>query len=435
MKKLFIQTYGCQMNEADSMRAAALLSHQYERTTVLEEADLIIVNTCSVREKPERKLYSDLGRFNQIKKDKPSTLIGAMGCVAQQKKDEIFKKAPYTDIIIGPDGIDDLPVLVEKASRGERSRSADLKRRPSSLTTAVTPVINAPSAYVTVMKGCDKFCSFCIVPFTRGREASRAPQTVIEEVQALARQGVIEVTLLGQNVTGYGKDLDPKIGLPDLVKMIIEKVPEIERIRFLTSHPNDTDEATLELFALKKVCPYLHLPIQSGSDRILSAMSRNYTVADYMEKINYVRKVAPKIALASDFIVGFPGETRQDFEATMALLKEVRYDGIYSFAYSKRPFTKAAKLEDKQPREEKLAWLAELQKLQAEIQKEKFEETIGTEQEVLIEGRSVKSESELTGRTPCNKPVNAPLPPDCIGKIVKLKIAGAAKNSLRGEPV
>ena len=434
-KTVYIKTYGCQMNEADSQRAAALLWPVFEPGESPEEADVVLINTCSVREKPQQKLLSELGRLRRIKERKGSMIIGIMGCVAQQMKDEIFKRAPWVDLVVGPDGIDDIPQLVAEAQKGQQGTSTTLLRHAPGLDRAVEVKTRKPSALVNVMKGCDKFCTYCIVPYTRGREASRPPQTVMDEISGLVRQGVFDITLLGQNVTAYGRDLGDGASLGNLVRNIIDTEPSVQRIRFITSHPMDTDDETLELFALPRVATYFHLPLQAGSDRVLQAMGRGYTFRQYLDIVNKVRAIRPDIAMASDFIVGFPGETRDDFLRTMDAIEAVEYDMIYSFVYSPRPFTKAAGFDDPVPREEKLQWLQELQARQNEITRQKYADMVGTVQPVIIEGPSSRNPEEMMGRTSCNKVVNLPLPPKAIGTMIDVRITEAMSNSLRGETV
>jgi len=423
------------MNEADSQRAAALLWPAFEPGDSPETADVVLINTCSVRDKPQQKLLSELGRLRRIKERKGSMIIGIMGCVAQQMKDEIFKRAPWVDLVVGPDGIDDIPQLVAEAQQGQHGASLRLLRHAPSLDRSVEVKTQRSSALVNVMKGCDKFCTYCIVPYTRGREASRPPHVVMDEIHNLVQQGVFDITLLGQNVTAYGNDLSPRTNLNTLVTNILKEAPSIQRIRFITSHPMDTKDDTLELFALPQVATYFHLPLQAGSDRVLKTMGRGYTFRQYMDIVEKVRKIRPDVAMASDFIVGFPGETREDFLQTMDAIETVGYEGIFSFVYSPRPFTKAAGFEDPIPRAEKLVWLKELQARQNEITQQKFADMVGTVQPTIIEGPSSRDPNEMMGRTSCHKVVNLPLPKSAIGTMIDVRITEAMSNSLRGEAV
>jgi len=434
LRGLSIITWGCQMNLADSNRAAALLASTH-RLCDLKDADLVLLNTCSVRDKPQQKVLSALGRLKTWKNERPGRLIGVMGCVAQQMKDELFAAAAHVDLVLGPDGIDELPRLVEQADQGtHRGQATRLMRCGTALTQAASLAAAGPAAYVNITKGCDKFCTYCIVPFTRGREHSRQPEVVMQEVHTLADQGVLEITLLGQNVTGYGRDFDGHHNLASLVTHLLDREPRIRRLRFLTSHPRDTGPELWELFADPRVMPYLHLPLQAGDDQVLLRMGRGYTLDQYRQQVEAVRRIRPDVALASDFIVGFPGETREQFEKTLYAVEQIGYHSIYSFVYSPRPRTKAALMDDSVPREEKLAWLQELQSLQARHTMAALTAMVGRTVDVLVEGQSVRDPGENSGRTPCNKVINLPARPGDRGRILAVTVTDTRANSLRGMP-
>jgi tRNA-2-methylthio-N6-dimethylallyladenosine synthase len=348
-KKVFVKTYGCQMNVYDSQRMGeALVSDGYELTEKPDSADLILLNTCHIREKAAEKIYSELGRYKKLKAKKPSLKIGVTGCVAQAEGKEIIKRQPLVDLVVGPQAYHRLPKMLRSLSEGKRSIDIEFPTEDKFLHLPKMHVTKLPpAAFLTVQEGCDKFCAFCVVPYTRGAEVSRSPQHLIAEAQGLVDKGVVEITLLGQNVNGY---LFENVGDGwDLARLISElaKIPDLKRIRFTTSHPNDMSDSLINIFGNEeKLMPYLHLPVQSGSDKILKAMNRRHSVDKYLNILSRVRKVRPDIALSGDFIVGFPGETDSDFQDTLDLCNEVGYAQAYSFKYSSRPGTPAAGLEE-----------------------------------------------------------------------------------------
>lgn len=436
MKRYFIHTFGCQMNVNDSLRMSEVLSQMsYAPTPVPDNADLIILNTCSIREKAEDKMLSALGRYKPVKASR-GALIGVGGCVAQQEKDKLLKKVPYLDFVFGPDNIARLPDIIGRVS-AERERVVETafvnseeyvfpRADPETSRGKVTE-------FVTVMKGCDNVCSFCIVPHTRGREVSRAFPDVLVEVADLAQVGVREVTLIGQNVNSYAGG----ISFAQLLLRTAE-VPGIERVRFTTSHPHDLSDELIEAFRVQpKITPHFHLPVQCGSDRILKMMRRDYTVVQYLERLEKLREARPGIAVTTDIIVGFPGETEEEFEMTMQLTEQVRYDNQFSFVYSPRPKTGAA-LREKDwgsvPHEVKIARLERLQKLQRRISGEITAALVGTEVEVMVEGHSRYDATKRFGRTPENRTVNfegdAP-----AGAFVTVKVERATPNQLSGKQV
>ena len=441
-KGLFhIITYGCQMNVFDSRRiGSALRSAGYEETPDPALADVILVNTCSVREKPERKVLDTLRRLRPLKEANPSLVIGVCGCVAQQHGQALLECEPCLDLVFGPDQVSDVSALVGAARSGKRVVHVARMPREDYRFVPVDPASEpGPTAFLTVMKGCDKVCSYCIVPFTRGREVSKPPEVVLQEVQGLVAAGVREVTLLGQNVNAYGKDLDLGVDFADLLEML-DKVPGLVRLRFVTSHPADADERMLSCFGrLRTVAPYLHLPLQAGSDKVLALMRRGYTASEYLEKVALARRYCPDIALSSDIIVGFPGETREDFEETLRMIEEVRFDTLYAFKYSPRPHTRAAAMEDTCPASEKARRLLEVQTLQDRIGAERLARFVGREEEVLVEGPSRMARTrgghvQWMGRTATNHVVNftarSALEP---GQVVKVRVLQALRHSLAGE--
>ncbi len=433
MKSFHIITFGCQMNEHDSERMAGILEgRDYAQAADLADADIVILNTCSIREKAEQKFYSELGRLRSLKRARPGLRIAVAGCIAQQEGANILSRAPYVDMIFGPSDIARLSeIVMKKESRTspvvDTGGDAEYHRKR-------IPAVRADGlkAWVSIMYGCDNFCTYCVVPYLRGRERSRPSQDIIDEVQGLAGKGYKEVTLLGQNVNSYGRGTEGNVDFPSLLGRINNETG-IERIRFVTSHPRDLSDGLISaLRDLSKVCESLHLPVQSGSDGILAAMNRGYTRAHYLEKVKGLRVAVPDIALTSDIIVGFPGETDEDFEMTMKLLNEVRYDGIFAFKYSKRPGTAALKLSGHLLDEVKEARLAKVLAVQREITIQKNKEHVGTIKEVLIDGRS-KRGGKLTGRTRGNRVVNVAGPLSRIGSLVSVGITSAGMNSLTGE--
>ena len=435
-KKLYIKTFGCQMNEYDSDKMADVLreSHGYELTDAAEEADLLLVNTCSIREKAQEKVFSELGRWRAIKEKRGNVMIGVGGCVASQEGDGITRRAPFVDVVFGPQTLHRLPQLIEDA--GSRRASVVDVSFPEieKFDRLPEPRADGPTAFVSCMEGCSKYCSFCVVPYTRGEEISRPLDDVIAEVVPLAEQGVREINLLGQNVNAYqGPMHDGSVA--DLATLIyyVAAVDGIDRIRFTTSHPVEFTDSLVQAYAeVPKLANFLHLPVQHGSDRILSLMKRGHTALEYKQKIRKLREVRPDISLSSDFIVGFPGETDRDFEATMKLIADVGFDQSFSFVYSARPGTPAANLPDDTPMQVKKE---RLQILQARINQQAqaiSDVMVGTTQRVLVEKLSKKSASQVSGRTENNRWVNFDADPSVIGRFVDVVITEALPNSLRG---
>jgi len=434
--KLFIKTHGCQMNEYDSAKMADVLreSHGMELTLDESEADVILINTCSIREKAQEKVFSQLGRWKQHKKDGKPVLIGVGGCVASQEGAAIVKRAPYVDLVFGPQTLHRLPELIEK-QRASGLPQVDISfPEIEKFDCLPEPRAEGPTAFVSIMEGCSKYCSYCVVPYTRGEELSRPFDDVIVEVAKLAAQGVREVNLLGQNVNAYrGPTHDG--GTADLAVLIhaIAQIDGIGRIRFTTSHPLEFSDSLVEAYAnVPQLANYLHLPVQAGSDRILSAMKRGYTALEFKQKIRKLRAVRPDICVSSDFIVGFPGETEADFEKTMKLIEDVGFDQSFSFIFSPRPGTPAAKLADDTPAEEKHARLSRLQAAINANAKRISQAMIGSVQRVLVEKTSTRNASELTGRTENMRYVNFAGHPRLIGQFVDVEITEAMANSLRG---
>jgi tRNA-2-methylthio-N6-dimethylallyladenosine synthase len=434
--KLYIKTFGCQMNEYDSTKMADVLrdSHGLELTDEPAEADVLLLNTCSVREKAQEKVFSQLGRWKDWKAARPELVIGVGGCVASQEGAAISRRAPYVDLIFGPQTLHRLPAMIEQA-RAKGTTVVDVSFPAiEKFDSLPPPRAEGASAFVSVMEGCSKYCSFCVVPYTRGEEISRPLDDVVAEVIRLARQGVSEITLLGQNVNGY-RGATHAGKLADLATLIhyVAAIDEIERIRYMTSHPLEFNDRLIQAFAdVPKLANYLHLPVQSGSDRILALMKRGYTALEYKQKIRRLREVRPDICLSTDIIVGFPGESDSDFEATMNLVTEVGFDQSYSFIYSSRPGTPAASYPDDLSRDEKLARLSRLQttiKSQAQAISEAM---VGTVQRVLVERPSVKDDREMAGRTENNRWVNFQADANVIGRFVDVVVTEAFPNSLRG---
>ena len=445
--KLYIQTHGCQMNEYDSAKMADVLAEHegLELTTNAEEADVILVNTCSIREKAQEKVFSQLGRWRSLKQGDKPVLIGVGGCVASQEGEGIVKRAPYVDLVFGPQTLHRLPELI-RARRESGRPQVDISFPEIEKFDALPePRADGPTAFVSIMEGCSKYCSFCVVPYTRGEEVSRPFEDVLVEVAQLAAKGVREINLLGQNVNAYRgpiSDSDACEGLgpsdehyADLALLIrtIAEIDGVERIRFTTSHPLEFSDALIDAYRdVPKLANYLHLPVQSGSDRILSAMKRGYTSLEFKQKIRKLRAVRPDIAISSDFIVGFPGESDADFEKTMKLIEDVGFDQSYSFIYSRRPGTPAADLADDVSDEAKHARLT---RLQAHINAHSFELSkamVGTTQRILVTGTSRKDASELTGKTENMRQVNFAGHSRLVGGFVDVVITEALPNSLRG---
>jgi tRNA-2-methylthio-N6-dimethylallyladenosine synthase len=437
-KKVFVRTFGCQMNEYDSDKMVDVLAAAdgYVQTNTSEDADVILFNTCSVREKAEEKVFSDLGRVKHLK-TKPGVLIGVGGCVASQEGDAIVKRAPYVDLVFGPQTLHRLPQMI--AARQQTGRpQVDISFPENEKFDALPPPrTEGSSAFVSIMEGCSKYCSFCVVPYTRGEEISRPFADVMQEIRRLVERGVSEVTLLGQNVNAWlgqmpdGDDADFAFLLQS-----INAMPGIQRIRYTTSHPLEFTERLIQAYArCEKLVSHLHLPVQSGSDRVLAAMKRNYTALQYKSIIRKLRAVRPNISLTSDFIVGFPGETEVDFEQTMRLVEEIRYDGAFSFVYSRRPGTPAASLHDDTPQELKLKRLARLQAQLQSFYEEYSQAMVGTVQRVLVEGPAKKGEGEFAARTENNRVVNFAGHPRLVGQYEDVTIVAALPHSLRGEVV
>jgi tRNA-2-methylthio-N6-dimethylallyladenosine synthase len=443
-KKLFIKTFGCQMNEYDSAKMADVLkaSHGLELTQDEAEADVILINTCSIREKSQEKVFSDLGRLRELKLNKPELVIGVGGCVASQEGAAIVTRAPYVDLVFGPQTLHRLPQMIEQRRVTGRSQ-VDISFPEIEKFDHMPPAkVDGPTAFVSIMEGCSKYCSYCVVPYTRGEEVSRRFDDVLTEIAGLAAQGVKEVTLLGQNVNAYrGKmSLDAADGeIADFSLLIeyIADIPGIERIRFVTSHPKEFTQRLIDTYAkVPKLVDHLYLPAQHGSDRILAAMKRGYTVLEYKSVIRRLRQVRPNIAISSDFIVGFPGETDADFEALMKLIDDIGYDSSFSFVFSARPGTPAASLQDDTPQEVKLQRLQHLQAVvQANVQKIS-QAMVGTVQRILVEGPSKKDPGELQGRTENNRVVNfagGANAEHLIGQLIDVNIVQTYTYSLRGE--
>ncbi|OWG15007.1 tRNA (N6-isopentenyl adenosine(37)-C2)-methylthiotransferase MiaB [Delftia sp. K82] len=437
-KKVFIKTFGCQMNEYDSDKMADVLgaAQGYESTDDPEQADLILFNTCSVREKAQEKVFSDLGRYKHLKER--GVLIGVGGCVASQEGEEIIKRAPYVDVVFGPQTLHRLPELLN-ARAARHKPQVDISFPEIEKFDHLPPArVEGSSAFVSIMEGCSKYCSYCVVPYTRGEEVSRPFEDVLIEVAGLADQGVKEVTLLGQNVNAYLGKMGDTAEIADFALLLeyVSEIPGIERIRYTTSHPNEFTPRLIEAYArLPKLVSHLHLPVQHGSDKILMAMKRGYTAMEYKSTIRKLRAIRPEMAMSSDFIVGFPGETEEDFQKMMKLIHDVRFDNSFSFIFSPRPGTPAANLHDDTPHEVKLRRLQELQAVINNNIKDISDERVGTVQRLLVEGLSKRDGSELMGRTECNRVVNFPGNERLIGQMIDVKITEARTFTLRGEVV
>ena len=439
-KKLFIRTFGCQMNEYDSDKMVDVLnaSEEIVKTDNPEEADIILFNTCSVREKAQEKVFHDLGRVKHLKKLNPNLVIGVGGCVASQEGDAIVARAPYVDIVFGPQTLHRLPQLIAQQKRSGKA-AVDISFPEIEKFDAMPPAeVKGATAFVSIMEGCSKFCTFCIVPYTRGGEVSRPFDDVLTEVAGLAANGVKEVTLLGQNVNAYRGAMAESEEFADLALVIeyIAEIPGIERIRYTTSHPREMTQRLLDTYLkVPKLVSHLHLPVQSGADRVLAAMKRGYTALEYKSIIRKLRAIRPDISLSSDFIIGFPGETDDDFEKTMKLIEDIGFDTSFSFIYSQRPGTPAEEMEDTLPAAVKSARLSRLQKHIEAHAHTISEAMVGTVQRVLIEGTSKKDVHELAGRTDNNRVVNLVGNPRLINTFVDVRITAALPHSLRGEIV
>ncbi|AWI75679.1 tRNA (N6-isopentenyl adenosine(37)-C2)-methylthiotransferase MiaB [Parazoarcus communis] len=445
MKKLYIRTFGCQMNEYDSDKMADVLGAEdgLTKTENPEEADIILFNTCSVREKAQERVFHDLGRVRLLKQQNPDLIIGVGGCVASQEGEAIVKRAPYVDVVFGPQTLHRLPALIEARRKSGRSQ-VDISFPEIEKFDAMPPArVEGASAFVSIMEGCSKYCTFCVVPYTRGEEVSRPLDDVLAEVAGLAAQGVKEVTLLGQNVNAWRGEIVREGGEEGDFAFLLEcvaDIPGIERIRYTTSHPREMSQRVFDAYMnIPKLVSHLHLPVQSGSDRVLAAMKRGYTVLEFKSVVKKLRAARPDLSLSSDFIVGFPGETEEDFEKTMKLIDEVGFDSSFSFVYSSRPGTPAADLEDPVPQETKLRWLARLQKRIDEQAQVISQAMVGTVQRILVEGPSRKDPDELAGRTDNNRVVNfvaaSPNRTRLINQFIDVRITSALPHSLRGEIV
>jgi tRNA-2-methylthio-N6-dimethylallyladenosine synthase len=436
-KKLFIRTFGCQMNEYDSEKMADILrsARGYETTDRPEDADLIVFNTCSVREKAQERVFHDLGRVRPLKQARPDVLIGVGGCVASQEGASIVARAPYVDLVFGPQTLHRLPQMID-ARRISGAPQVDISFPEIEKFDALPPPrVEGPSAFVSIMEGCSKYCSFCVVPYTRGEEVSRPLDDVLAEIADLAEQGVREVTLLGQNVNAYrGRTEEGEFA--DFAQLLdyVADVPGVGRVRYTTSHPREFTARLIDAHArIDKLATHVHLPVQSGSDRVLAAMKRGYTALEYKAIVRKLRKASPGISISSDFIVGFPGETRLDFDATLSLIDEVGFDDSFSFVYSRRPGTPAAELPDDTPQEDKLARLARLQEKIGAHAARIGEGMVGSKQRVLVEGASRRNADELSGRAANNRMVTFPGPSRLIGQFVDVLVTETRAHSLRGE--
>ena len=443
MKKLYIRTFGCQMNEYDSDKMADVLgaAEGIEKTDNPAEADVILFNTCSVREKAQEKVFHDLGRVKHLKQANPDLIIGVGGCVASQEGEAIVSRAPYVDLVFGPQTLHRLPQLIAERKRQGRPQ-VDISFPEIEKFDNLPPArVEGASAFVSIMEGCSKYCSFCIVPYTRGDEVYRPLADVLAEVAGLAAQGVKEVTLLGQNVNAWKAPVEPGSGemaaqFADFAFLLecVHDIPGIERLRYTTSHPREMTGRVVEAYArLPKLVSHLHLPVQAGSDRVLVAMKRGYTVLEYKSLVRKLRAARPDLSLSSDFIVGFPGETEADFEATMKLIDDLGFDTSFSFVYSPRPGTPAADLPDDTRQDLKLKRLARLQKRIEEQAQAISRAMVGSVQRVLVEGHARKDAAELAGRTDNNRVVNFPGNARLIGQFVDVAITAALPHSLRGE--
>lgn len=438
--KIYIRTFGCQMNEYDSDKMVDVLREDQglEVTDNPEDADVILFNTCSVREKAQEKVFSDLGRVQHLKKLNPRLVIGVGGCVASQEGEAIVKRAPYVDVVFGPQTLHRLPELIRRR-RDEGVSQVDISFPEIEKFDNMPPSrVEGATAFVSIMEGCSKYCSFCVVPYTRGEEVSRPFEDVLTEVADLADQGVREVTLLGQNVNAYRGRIEGSDEIADFAMLLeyVHEIPGIERIRYTTSHPKEMTQRMVEAYArLPKLVSFLHLPVQAGSDRVLAAMKRGYTALEFKSVVRKLRAARPNLTLSSDFIVGFPGETEEDFQKTLKLIADVGFDTSFSFVYSRRPGTPAADLHDDTPQEVKLKRLQQLQALINEQAAAIAQGMVGTRQRLLVEGPSRRDPNELMGRTENNRIVNFEGPARLVGNMVDVIITQAFTNSLRGRVV
>ncbi|PHS22730.1 MAG: tRNA (N6-isopentenyl adenosine(37)-C2)-methylthiotransferase MiaB [Methylophaga sp.] len=434
--KLFIRTFGCQMNEYDSSKMAEVLadSHQLEITDVAEDADVLLLNTCSIREKAQEKVFHQLGRWKRWKDDKPNLVIGVGGCVASQEGDAIRRRAPYVDLIFGPQTLHRLPTMLDDVKKSHQP-SIDISfPEIEKFDNLPEPKADGPTAFVSIMEGCSKYCTFCVVPYTRGEEVSRPVDGVLAEIQQLAAQGVREINLLGQNVNAYQGEIDVDESI-DLALLIhyVAAIDGIDRIRFTTSHPVEFSDSLIEAYAeVPELVSHLHLPIQSGSDRILALMKRGHMALEYKAKIRRLRKVRSNISISSDFIIGFPGESDFDFQATMKIINEVNFDHSFSFIYSARPGTPASEFSDSVSDEEKKQRLKQVQQRLLEQETQHSQAMLGTTQRILVERVAERVEGEMKGRTENNRSVVFEGSKALLGKFVDVNITEAYSNSLRG---
>jgi len=430
-KKLYIRTFGCQMNVADSELMAQVLGQEYGLTAQPQEADLYLINTCAIRRKSEEKVRSLLGSLKVLKCQHPQLILGVGGCVAQQEGERLLALAPHLNLVFGTKGIYRLPEMVRRAARGERVVDVSLEQVfPEAPRLQWSP--GTVQTMVTIMRGCDNYCTFCVVPYVRGRETSREPGVIVDEVAAFLAAGGREVTLLGQNVNSYGRGLPAPITFVELLRRLND-LPGLARLRFATSHPRDLSPELIHAFGeLRTLCEHLHLPVQSGANPVLARMNRGYTREHYLEKAAALRQACPGIALSTDLIVGFPGETEADFTQTLDLMREAGFDQAFSFKYSPRPQTRAAAFADQVPEEVKTERLARLQALQDELTRQSHARLVGQELEVLVEGRSKRSPEELCGRLRTNQIINFIGPRELVGRLARVTITAAHPHSLKG---
>jgi len=439
-RKLYIRTFGCQMNEYDSARMADVLaaSDGLEPTDRPDDADVILFNTCSVREKAQERVFHDLGRVRALKDARPDLIIGVGGCVASQEGGAIVARAPYVDVVFGPQTLHRLPALIRARRETGRPQVDTSFPEIEKFDALPPPRVEGASAFVSIMEGCSKYCTFCVVPYTRGEEVSRPLDDVLTEVADLALQGVKEVTLLGQNVNAYRGTRDGGDAFADLATLVehVAEVPGIERIRYTTSHPKEMTPRLIDAYrTVDKLVSHLHLPVQSGADRVLAAMKRGYTTLEYKSTVRKLRAARPDLSLSTDFIVGFPGESDDDFERTLKLCDEVRFDGAFSFLYSPRPGTPAAELPDPVPRDVAQARLARLQAAIDAQYRAASDAMVGSRQRVLVTGPSAKDAREMAARTDNNRVINFPGDPALAGRYVDVLVSAALAHSLRGELV
>lgn len=436
VKKFFIKTYGCQMNVHDSEYMATILKGMgYIPVRSEKVADIILLNTCTVRKKAEQKAYSFLGRLKYQKKHRP-LIIGVGGCVAQQEGERLLRRMPHVDLLFGTHQIYILPELIDKLNQKEKICETHFTYQLEPPERVLPfPLYNKLRAYITIIQGCNNFCTYCIVPYVRGREISRSSENILEEAKMLLDRGIKEIVLLGQNVNSYGQDRKEEVSFPELLRRV-GTLQKLRRLRFLTSHPKDLTLDLIKTFKeIEALCEQIHLPVQSGSDRILKKMNRRYTREDYLKKIEMLRKACPEIAITTDIIVGFPGETEKDFEGTISLLQEVSFDDIFAFKYSDRPPAKAVEFKEKISEKIKAERLAAIHEVQTPITKEKRKEKVGRKVEVLLDSYSKRSLMELSGRTRCNRVVNVRADSNLLGHLVEVEIEEALSHSLRGKVI